>query len=488
MASKAIQRVPLLIELTGEERQLLRDIRERKARLVNEIRQLTSEINNITGEIVVVDGKRNQFRVDRKTVKYEQSPDLTKTLTPATTSADHLNSAKPAHSQPDVITDLHNHHNQPSPTTLRHQNRLAAISQLLLQYQTNQIPTTIDLSRLVRQPPMLDWCDRSNKPIASVKPTQLQSASDSGIDPNEPNITKSSASPTATTNSSGDNVKASDDAIGAIKPTLVSLKQACDTFNQSQSKSAIDSLSVVIGSSNPIDLARLMRDETRLISREAVGRFLGQPNDLNQKVLQQFVRLHDFKRKAPEQALRDFLATFRLPGEAQQIQRFLELFAAHYCQCNPGHFQHEDQLFLLSYSLLMLNTLRHRPHVHAKLSRRRFKAMNLGVDRSVLRRAYTSVCRNPFQVPSDYPNRLDPSSTSLIDRPFPLTTNSDSNSAQGWLWKRSGTRFTARWRRRWFVLNERCLFYFARPTDVEPNGKSESHPNLSLAIVSRRSA
>ena len=35
---------------------------------------------------------------------------------------------------------------------------------------------------------------------------------------------------------------------------------------------------------------------------------------------------------------RVFLSGFRLPGEAQKIDRMMELFAHRYCACNPGVF------------------------------------------------------------------------------------------------------------------------------------------------------
>lgn len=37
--------------------------------------------------------------------------------------------------------------------------------------------------------------------------------------------------------------------------------------------------------------------------------------------------------------LRQFLWSFRLPGEAQKIDRMMEAFAQRYCLCNPGVFQ-----------------------------------------------------------------------------------------------------------------------------------------------------
>ena len=35
---------------------------------------------------------------------------------------------------------------------------------------------------------------------------------------------------------------------------------------------------------------------------------------------------------------RIFLWSFRLPGEAQKIDRMMECFAQRYCECNPGVF------------------------------------------------------------------------------------------------------------------------------------------------------
>lgn len=42
-------------------------------------------------------------------------------------------------------------------------------------------------------------------------------------------------------------------------------------------------------------------------------------------------------------SLRQFLWSFRLPGEAQKIDRMMEAFAARYCLCNPGVFQSTGQ-------------------------------------------------------------------------------------------------------------------------------------------------
>jgi len=54
-------------------------------------------------------------------------------------------------------------------------------------------------------------------------------------------------------------------------------------------------------------------------------------------------------------ALRVFLEGFRLPGEAQKIDRLMEKFASRYCQCNQTYVsfvKKESRNMLLRSSLL----------------------------------------------------------------------------------------------------------------------------------------
>jgi Sec7-like guanine-nucleotide exchange factor len=51
-----------------------------------------------------------------------------------------------------------------------------------------------------------------------------------------------------------------------------------------------------------------------------------------------FVDFLDFKNTGFVDALRMFLQTFRLPGEAQKIDRFMLKFAERYIGGNPGTY------------------------------------------------------------------------------------------------------------------------------------------------------
>lgn len=74
------------------------------------------------------------------------------------------------------------------------------------------------------------------------------------------------------------------------------------------------------------------------LNKSAVGDYLGERNDFNMAVLQEFVKLHEFSDMLLVQALRQFLWSFRLPGEAQKIDRMMEMFARRYCELNPDVF------------------------------------------------------------------------------------------------------------------------------------------------------
>lgn len=59
---------------------------------------------------------------------------------------------------------------------------------------------------------------------------------------------------------------------------------------------------------------------------------------------------------------------FRLPGEAQKIDRLMEKFAERFVSCNPDAFKSADVAYVLAYSVIMLNTDAHNPQVKVKMS------------------------------------------------------------------------------------------------------------------------
>uniref|UniRef100_A0A8C5K947 ADP ribosylation factor guanine nucleotide exchange factor 2 n=1 Tax=Jaculus jaculus TaxID=51337 RepID=A0A8C5K947_JACJA len=131
------------------------------------------------------------------------------------------------------------------------------------------------------------------------------------------------------------------------------------------------------------DIAQFLHQEERLDSTQ-VGEFLGDGTRFNKEVMYAYVDQLDFCEKEFVSALRTFLEGFRLPGEAQKIDRLMEKFAARYIECNPGQtlFASADTAYVLAYSIIMLTTDLHSPQVKNKMTKEQYIKMNRGINDS----------------------------------------------------------------------------------------------------------
>lgn len=158
----------------------------------------------------------------------------------------------------------------------------------------------------------------------------------------------------------------------------------------------------------------------------------------------------------------------------------MECFAQRYCQLNPDIFTNTDTCYVLSFAIIMLNTSLHNPSVKDKPTLDHFISMNRGINnggdlpRELLESLYESIRTEPFKIPQDDGNDL-----------MHTFFNPDK---EGWLWKQGGrfvfvyfdccyhdksmecVRRYKSWKRRWFILNDNCLYYFEYTTDKEPRG------------------
>lgn len=112
----------------------------------------------------------------------------------------------------------------------------------------------------------------------------------------------------------------------------------------------------------------------------AVGDYLGEGDEKNIAIMHAFVDEFDFTGLSIVDALRNFLQKFRLPGEGQKIDRFMLKFAERFVDQNPGIFSKADTAYVLSYSLIMLNTDLHSSQIKNKMTLQEFLENNSGID------------------------------------------------------------------------------------------------------------
>jgi len=136
-----------------------------------------------------------------------------------------------------------------------------------------------------------------------------------------------------------------------------------------------------IPSESPKDIAVFLLREERL-DKAQIGEYLGEGDTKNIEIMHAFVDTMDFGKKRFVDALRQFLQSFRLPGEAQKIDRFMLKFANQYVSGNPNAFANADTAYVLAYSVIMLNTDLHSSRVVHRMTKEDFIKNNRGINDS----------------------------------------------------------------------------------------------------------
>lgn len=247
--------------------------------------------------------------------------------------------------------------------------------------------------------------------------------------------------------------------------------------------------------------------ERLCLSKQEIGEYLGEPDEFNQAVMAEWLRMDNYSGLGFDDALRMFLAGFKLPGEAQKIDRFMEAFSAEYFRANPGVFNEQDTAYTLAFSVIMLNTdhfnprcvpsllkfmiqarrtaccpslykYTYRPHcfeylnrcsrscvnVHVilsiredrKMTREQFIGNNRAIDTALtpqyLGAMFDRICSNEIKM--DSIDTDDQSSIICYTNP----------SKHGYLEKKGpGGLGKGAYKKRWFVLKNKLLYYLDEP-------------------------
>ncbi|KAK9302414.1 hypothetical protein QLX08_005646 [Tetragonisca angustula] len=168
---------------------------------------------------------------------------------------------------------------------------------------------------------------------------------------------------------------------------------------------------------SPQGVARFLISRKGL-SKQMIGEYLGNlQNPFNMAVLECFSHELDLSGMQVDVALRKFQAYFRMPGEAQKIERLMEVFSQRYCHCNPdvvSRLRSADTVFVLAFAIIMLNTDLHTPNLKPE---RRMRlddfVKNLrgiddcgDIDRDILVGIYERVKENEFKPGSDHVSQV----------------------------------------------------------------------------------
>ena len=209
------------------------------------------------------------------------------------------------------------------------------------------------------------------------------------------------------------------------------------------------------------------------LSKRRIGEFVGNSNLFNQDVLNYFLSKFDFTNMALDEAIRSLVRQFRLPGEAQQIDRILEKFSKiYYVQNNAisgrkgassTAIQSADVAYIISFSILMLNTDLHNPSVALKnkMTVQEFIRNNRGINGGLdvpaehLESLYSRIKTDEIKM--DMADMLESDVPAFM---APIMA--------GYLFKLYHLAMVPFWKKRWFILNDGCLYYFNKPYETNP--------------------
>jgi len=137
-------------------------------------------------------------------------------------------------------------------------------------------------------------------------------------------------------------------------------------FNKKPDKGIVYLIQRGFLENSPAAVARFLITRKGL-SKQMIGEYLGSINSpFNMAVLTCFAQEMDFSGMHIDIALRKFQTYFRMPGEAQKIERLVEVFSGRYCQCNRevvAGLHSSDTVFILAFAIILLNTDLHTPNI-----------------------------------------------------------------------------------------------------------------------------
>ncbi|XP_066158625.1 IQ motif and SEC7 domain-containing protein 1 isoform X4 [Euwallacea fornicatus] len=164
---------------------------------------------------------------------------------------------------------------------------------------------------------------------------------------------------------------------------------------------------------SPQGVARFLISRKGL-SKQMIGEYLGNlQSPFCMAVLECFAAELDLSGMQVDVALRKFQQHFRMPGEAQKIERLMEVYSQRYCQCNVdvvARLRSPDTIFVLAFAIIMLNTDLHTPNIKPE---RRMKVEDFiknlrgiddcgDIDSDILNGIYERVKANEFKPGSDH--------------------------------------------------------------------------------------
>ena len=170
------------------------------------------------------------------------------------------------------------------------------------------------------------------------------------------------------------------------------------------------------------EMARFLRTNIKEIIRDRAGDYLCSGKPFNIKVLTHFINSFDFENINILEAMRKLFMELPLSGEAQAIDRVVQIFGQKFHNENPKELKNPDHCYYLSFALLQLNTDLHRDEVKKKMTLDEFilrlneQTDNEKINPEYLEMLYNKIQSDPLVVPGQKLSGMNKNKKELLKK------------------------------------------------------------------------
>ena len=122
-----------------------------------------------------------------------------------------------------------------------------------------------------------------------------------------------------------------EEQLTSLKTKKRILSQGTELFNQRPEKGIqfLQENGILNSTLDPLEIAHFLRESPGL-DKKMIGEYISKKKNVESRILEVFVNSFDFTATRIDKALRLYLETFRLPGEAPLIFLVMEHFSDHW--------------------------------------------------------------------------------------------------------------------------------------------------------------
>eukprot|EP00092_Neocalanus_flemingeri_P013794 GFUD01014880.1.p1 GENE.GFUD01014880.1~~GFUD01014880.1.p1 ORF type:complete len:961 (+),score=185.10 GFUD01014880.1:150-3032(+) len=179
---------------------------------------------------------------------------------------------------------------------------------------------------------------------------------------------------------------------------------------------------------SPLSVAKFLYKDQGL-AKAKVGEYLGQlQSAFSMKVLSVFMEEFNFCGLRIDKALRQLLDYVKVPGDAQKIEKIMEVFGKRFNKCNPSFaskLKCQESVVTLAFAIMLLNTDLHTTNLKAdkKMLEKEFmNSLKLAddghdFDHKLLKSVYKGIKKQPFSSGIDHVAQTNLFQANLIGKP-----------------------------------------------------------------------